>query len=631
MQRRYLFSSIFLLALYFLSVPGVALSAEGDSAVDSIVVTASRLDPLIAELTQSVQIIDRTEIDTYQAASVTELLRRVAGLNVIQQGARGGVTSVVMRGGESNFTVVLIDGIKVNDSTNTRGGSYDFSYLDLASIERIEIVRGPMSAIYGSDALAGVISIFTRAPDTGAEVRAEVGGHGLQSGRVALGGEMGSANAMIAVRALQEDGDIEGASYEDWGLDGSIHFDVGSSGEAGLVLRHQDADSTSFPEDSGGPALAVLRDVDQRAVTESHVRLHLDQSIGTDWRTSVALSRYERNEEASSPGIAPGVFDGVPPNAADTDYSRDQLLVSFSRELGMAAAVVLGGEWQKEDGKGTGFLDFGFPVMTDFRLKRDTLSAFAELEYQFDAVRVQGSLRWDDPDEIGDELSAQLGAVYTLPGDAGSVRMNWGEAFKAPSFFAVGHPLVGNPDLESETATSFDVGYRRAVGPSSSIEVSLYRNDFENLIDFDPELFTQVNRSNVVTSGIEFAGRWAINSSVNLDVHLAYADSEIKDSDAILRGRPEWRGGLGVDWRINEQWLLAASYLLLDEYWEVSIPTGGLYLDGYNRLDLAVSFDASDRLRFGFAIDNALDEEYFEAVGFPAAGVRARLNATYQF
>ncbi len=619
------------LTCVLLLASAVSWADDGESYVDTIVVTGSHLKRLVAESTQSVSVLTREDIEARQAANVTELLRQVAGINVIQQGARGGVTSVVLRGGESNFTVVLIDGIKVNDSTNTRGGSYDFSYLDLASVERVEIVRGPMSAIYGSDALAGVINIITRLPVDGAELRAEIGGHGLQSGRLALGGEVGNVTGMIAVRALEEVGDIEGAGYEDWGLDASIRFKFGSAGEAGLLLRHQDAESTSFPEDSGGPLFAVIREVDQRAVRESHARLYTRYPLRSDWQLEFAISRYDRNEQASSPGIAPGVFAGVPPNSADTDFVRDQLSVSFSSEPSDNTVLVFGAEWQREEGESIGILDFGFPLSTDFSLDRETLSAFTEIELRFDPLLLQGSLRWDDPDGIGDQTSAQFGAIYSLPDSAGALRLNWGEAFKAPSFFALAHPLVGNPDLESETATSIDIGYRRTIGASASVEVSVYRNEFENLIDFDPVLFTNVNRSRVVTEGVEVSARFDIGPSVGAVLHLTYLEVDIKDSDLIMRSRPRWRGGISVDWRISRQWLFAASFLSLDEFYEVSIPTGGLFLDGYERLDLALSYDANERVRIGFAIDNALDEEYFEAVGFPAAGIRGRVNVTYQF
>ncbi|MGI9234076.1 MAG: TonB-dependent receptor plug domain-containing protein [Woeseiaceae bacterium] len=621
----------FLAALATVVVWHPCVAADEQSNVDLIVVTASRLQRTASELTQSVTVFDRAEIQARQYASVTELLRQVAGINVVQQGARGGVSSVVVRGGESNFTVVLIDGIKVNDPTNTRGGSYDFSYLDIASVERVEIIRGPMSAIYGSDALAGVINIITRSRTEGAQIQGEVGGHGLRAGRLALGGGNDEVTGSIAVRALREEGDIEGADYEDWGMEGSLNLNLGASGEAGLQFRHSDATSTSFPEDSGGPLFAVLRDVDRRSVEESHARLYLHQAIGAVWKSRIAVSRYERNEDASSPGIAPGVFDGVPPNAADTTFTRDQLSIALSRELGNMTKIVLGTDWQNEDGNSAGFLDFGFPLPTNFELSRETLSAFAEIEYTIEALQLQASLRWDDPEDVSDEISVGVGALYSLPGDNGAIRINWGEAFKTPSFFALGHPLVGNPNLVPETATSFDVGYRRSISNSGSLELSIYRSEFEDLIDFDPMLFTNVNRSRVVSEGVEFTAQWAVTSSVDVDLHASYSDTDIRDSDARLRSRPHWRGGVSVDWRIDDHWLFAASFLSLGEFWESSIPTGGLTLDGYQRLDIALSYDTNERVRIGLAIDNALDEDYYEAVGFPAAGIRGRVNAAYRF
>ena len=332
----------------FPTLAAIALFWQPTNAtdIDSIVVTASRLDRPASQLSQSATVIGRAQIEARQFASVTELLRQVAGLNVVQQGGRGGITSIVLRGGEPNFTVVLIDGVKVNDPTNTRGGSYDFSYLDIANVERVEIVRGPMSAVYGSDALAGVINIVTRPFDDRALIQAEVGGHGLQSARLALGGDSGAVSGGVAVRALSEDGDIEGANYEDKGLDASLRVDTGASGVAGIQLRYQDASSTSFPEDSGGPLLAVLRATDRRSVEESHARLYLTRDIGTDWKSRFSLSRYERNEDATSPGIAPGIFDGVPANGADTDFTRNVFSFGLSRDLGAAAGLVLGGEWQ---------------------------------------------------------------------------------------------------------------------------------------------------------------------------------------------------------------------------------------------------------------------------------------------
>ena len=598
-----------------------------DDEIDDIVVTASRLERSVDLLGMSVTVIDRATIDARQPASVSELLRHVPGVNVVQQGSRGGITNVLIRGGEPNFTVVLIDGVKVNDSTNTRGGSFDFSTLDVSNVARVEIVRGPMSAIHGSDALAGVINIVTRQSD-GLQFRAELGNHGLHSGRFAIGKQSDTAETSLAIHALNDDGDIQGSQYDHWGLNGSLTVNVDETSEAGVTFRYTDAGATSFPEDSGGPEFAAIRDVDSRDGTESHVRLHFQSGAGKEWTTRIFGGRYEREEYAISPGIAPGVLDGVPPNRADTRMTRDFVSFSFSRQIGQHGSFVGGAEWQREDGRSDGELDVGFPLPTRFRLRRDTLSAFAEVEYDYQPLSVAASLRRDDPDNIGAETSARVAATWSLPGGGSAVRLSWGEAFKAPSFFALSHPIVGNPALLSETATSTELGYRFQTGTSSQFEVSAYRNEFKNLVDFDPVLFRNVNRSNVVIQGADISGKWSPIDAVTLTAHLGYLDTDIRNSDATLRSRPDWRGGASVEWQMNDRWRMSASFLALDDFLESSIPTGATYLAGYSRIDLAVTFKASDTLRFGLAIDNVLGEDYFEAVGFPAAGTRIRLNVT---
>ncbi len=619
------------LAVVAMIIAERAQADDGSGSLDTIVVTASRLARSAGDLTQSVDIISADAIAARQPASVTELMRQLPGVNVIQQGGRGSITSLILRGGEPNFTVVLIDGVKANDSTNTRGGSYDFSYLDLASIDRIEIVRGPMSARYGSDALSGVVNIITDRGEPASGVYAEVGGHGRVVGRLTLGGALGTVRGEIGVHGTGEHGDIEGASYDDRGTNGWLRLPVGSNGEAGLVWRYQDAASNSFPEDSGGPELAVVRDVDERDVTEAHARAWLRLPFGDGWTSDVSLSRYDRAESSTSPGIAPGVFDGIPPVVSATDFVRDQLVVSARGELSASASVVVGGEWQREDGRSAGTIDFGFLIPTDFQLDRDTLSIFTEFEWRLQPAVVQASLRRDDPDGIDAVTSAQLGVLFALPDDIGDLRVSWGEGFKAPSFFALGHPLVGNPNLVSETATSIDIGYRTELSDDTALEFSLFRNEFENLIDFDPVLFTNVNRSKVVAQGAEASGSFQILPTLSLDAHLTYSDTDIRDSDARLRGRPKWRGGIVTNWQVNDAWQMSASLLTLDKFFDSSIATGGLFLDGYTRLDLAVNYRYSESLRFGFAVDNALDETFYEAVGFPAAGVRARVNASYAF
>lgn len=617
---------------------GVALFAVAAGAtadqdeVDSIVVTASRLGQPADMLSQTVVVITGAEIDRLWAASAAEVLRQMPGTNVIQQGGRGGVSSILLRGGEPNFTVVLIDGVQVNDPTNTRGGSYDIGSLEQAQIGRVETIFGAMSPVYGSDALSGVVNIITRGSASGSDISVEAGTDGYGSASGFYGGAVAGVDVGLGAYITDDDGAVEGASYRGSGLNGKFATEFAGAGTAGLSLGYQQTDSTSFPEDSGGPELAVIREVDTRDARDLRAGLDVGYVFAGRWKTDFWASIYSRDEDYASPGIAPGVSNGVPPNAADTSFDRKQLRASIGTDFPGNVSALVGAEWQNENGKSIGVIDFGFPVPTDFELDRDTVSAFAEASVVLGGFVLQGGIRWDDPDEISSVVTGRLGLVYKFSDGLTELRANWGEGFKAPSFFALGHPIVGNPDLRSETGDSVDLGVKRWFsGRNGAIEFVVFRNEYEDLIDFDSDLFTNVNRDTVVTSGAETAVEFAPLDRLNVRAHLTYLDTEVEDSDTILRGRPEWRGGAVVDWEFVPKWRWVTSLLALDDFYESSVPTGGVWLDGYVRVDMSVTWQATDALSLGAAVDNLLDEEYHEAVGFPAAGTRARLGARYRF
>lgn len=612
----------------------LSLSAvtAGATEVENVVVTASRLGQPAEDLSQTVEILMQDDIERLWAASATEVLRQIPGTNVIQQGGRGGVSSILLRGGEPNFTVVLIDGVQVNDPTNTRGGSYDIGSLEQAQIGRVETIFGAMSPVYGSDALSGVVNFLTRGGQSGSDISVEAGTEGYGSASGFYGGSFDKAEVGVGAYFTDDDGAVEGSSYRVGGLNGKFNLRFADSGAASLSLGYQNTDRTSFPEDSGGPDLAIIRDVDTSEVDETRIGLDVGYVFADRWKTDFWAALYSREEKAASPGIAPGVLNGVPPNAADTDFERSQLRATVGRDFPANVSALAGVEWQNENGKSVGVIDFGFPVPTDFELDRDTISAFAEASIDVGNFTLNGGFRWDDPDQISSVTTGRLGLVYRFGDGLTELRANWGEGFKAPSFFALGHPIVGNPDLKSETGDGVDLGVKRYFGSrNGSIEFVVFRNEYDDLVDFDPNTFTNVNRDTVVTKGAETAVEFAPSDMFRVRVHLTYLDTDVKDSDVILRGRPEWRGGAVIDWEFVPNWRWVTSALALDDFYESSVPTGGVWLDGYVRVDTALSWQATEELSVGFAVDNLFDADYHEAVGFPAAGIRGRVGARYRF
>ena len=603
--------------------------------LDTLVVTGTRLKDDLSRVPNSTTVIDLATIEARRDASVVDLLRSVPGVQITQYGGRGGLTSLFVRGSEPNFTVVMIDGIKVNDPNNTRGGSFDFSTLHVNDIERIEIVRGPQSSIYGSDALAGVINIFTKrgTDDLEVIVDAEAGRDGYYRGGAGLSGPVGDFGDFSLRADYVDDGDpVEGNDFTSTAVTGKLFVNPLEDMTVRLSGRYTDSDAEAFPEDSGGPEYAVIRDTDDRDSEDFAIGADMTWELSERFTWHALGNYYDHQENTDSPGIAPGVRDPVPPNSADTELERYEAASYLVWSMGSGFSATAGADYWNEEGDSKGSVDFGFPIPTDFNLDRDIVGLFGELKYENSAITLQASVRRDDPDDEDDETSTKLGAVYRFHGGFSRVFANWGEGFKLPSFFALGHPLVGNPELKPEKSVGWDIGWaQQLIEGKLSFTVGYYDNEFKDLIDLDFDLFTNVNRSRVDTSGYELEVDYRPLDVLSFRAHATYLDIDAKEPGVQLRQRPDWRGGVSATWLPYLDWLVNIDWLYVDESYDTSVPTGGMMLDSYNRVDVAVTWDATQRLSLTLAVDNLLDESYEEAVGFPAPDIRPRVGVRYRF
>ncbi|UCG72395.1 MAG: TonB-dependent receptor [Chromatiales bacterium] len=633
-------TSTAILSLLLLMAGNLA-AAESELArpdAEVLVVTGTRLSDTPDRLPNSISVLDLADIEARNNASVTDLLRGVPGLQVTQPGGRGGVASLFLRGGEANFTVFMIDGVEVNDPNNTRGGSFDLATLSLDAVQRIEIVRGPQSAIYGSDALSGVVNVITKGGGDAlsATVEGEFGGDEYQHGLLELSGPVGKDGGFSVQAVSLDDGDpVEGSNYDLDSIAGKFTWQGMDGLDLSVFGRYADSDARAYPEDSGGPELAVIRAVDQKEATDYSLGASFSWRLSGAWEFGGIASYYDRDDDFLSPGVAPGVRDGVPPNGTDSDLERTNVSLHASYVPAGKFATTVGLDFEREDGKADGFVEVapGVQLPTTFDLDRDIVGVFGEVRYNvLDNWLLHGSLRYDDPNDASSETKGKIGTLWSLNDGRTTLQANWGKGFKLPSFFALGNSLVGNPDLLPEESESIDVGVRqRLFGDSVALNLTLFHNDFDNLIDFDFDLFTNVNRDSVETQGVEVGLDYQVNDRVSLSGHATYTDIDIKNSNAKLRQRPDWRGGANLRWQLASAWLVNVSWLYVDETFDSAIPTGGITLDSYHRVDANLRWQATDRLGFALAVDNLLDEDYEEAVGFPAADIRARFSARYRF
>jgi len=584
-------------------------------------------------LTSSVAVLDAGQVAALNKTTVADLLKTLPGLLVEEQGGPGGLTAVSVRGGEANFTLVLVDGIEVNDPTNTRGGSFDFANLDPNNIERIEVVRGAQSAIYGSDAVAGVVNIITRRPREGhqQDARAEWGEHSYSDYGASALGAAGHFSYAAEVSSRDSGEPVEDSRRKSDSANLRLGWRPTGAQVVGIGYRYLDGNRESYPEQSGGPEFAVDDALDRSDYTQQIYSLDWSLQVLPGWRGAVAASRFHAQDDSTSPGIEP--YLEVPPNAADTDFTRDYVRWTNVVQAAPGVTATAGADFRHEEGESEGYLEFfGQQLPTDFKLDRDTTGVFASTTATpLAALLLQGSVRYDDPEGFDAETSWQAGAKYTLA-DALTLAFNWGESYKLPSFFALGHALVGNPDLEPEQGDSRDAGIAWQVVESVRLAATWFDNDFKDLVDFDDASFRNVNRSNVSTRGVELTAEWQALDTLSLRTQATYTDIDVKHEDTRLTGRPEWVASAVVQWRPAQDWLAALDYQYTGKQWATSRHTGAAVseeLGAFHRIDWVLQWQASPAWQLRLSVDNLLDENYETAVGFPAPGREVRLGLRF--
>jgi vitamin B12 transporter len=612
------------------------------SAPTEIIVTGSRVATSPDDLAANVTVLTREEFAAEKPARLADLLRRVAGVHVDQVGGRGGTGSLYMRGADPNYTLVLVDGVRVNDPTNARGGSFDFSTFDVADVERVEVARGPYSAVYGGDALAGVINIVTRRTArerTQGYLDAMGGAYDTREVVVNAGGPLaaGRGNWNLGASDANEGEVVRGNHFDSQRVSGSLDTDLGADTKLFVTGRYAESSREGFPDDSGGYEFAAIRATEKREASEAVFGAGLGTRIGAA-TFSLAAGYFDRDDHIDSPGVAPGLRDpfGVPPSVVDTSLTRYSLTLSGTQKISDLLSVAYGVDWLREEGDSDGLLDFGggFVMPTSFALTRTSWAPFTEVRFDSGmGLSAQAGVRFDKPDDMDSVTSPRVRVAYEF-GDSGfSVAGAWGKAFKLPSLYALGHPLVGNPDLAPERGESHEIELsQQLLGGKARWSATWFDGEFRNAIDFDPGPPPRlVNRNLVNTEGFELAGRLAVSEQWLLDASVTQARSRIAATNAELRNRPEWRAGLAAHWSPLAALQLTAAATYVGTALDSSIPTGEVHLDAYTRVDVSASWKLSEKFEAYLAVDNLTDQQYEEFVGFESRGIAPRAGVRFSF
>lgn len=605
---------------------------ESEDEIDEVMVLGTRLSTVIP---QTVETVDAEQIETLQPLTVTNILRTLPGITAIEPGGAGGVTEVYLRGADANFTNVYINGILQNDSTDARGGGFDFSSLLPGDIHRIEVVRGPFSALYGSGALAGAISINTRTPRTEqftSDLDASIGTSGYWHLGGGIYGPVASGYAGIRLSHIDFGEATPGSTREVTSLGGNINNDLTENLSVDFTFRAVDRDRTSYPVASGGPRLAELGLLEYSDSSEFSSGVRLDWQ-GENHSVSVFASYLGRQEFTDTPPIPEGVFSSVPASITDTDLDRFTLSLQIQVQVNEKFEMSAGLEFQHENGTSEGSLDFGFPLPTGFDYSRKTISPYAEGRVEFGrGSTLFAGIRYDHFTDVESALSPRIGYAWQQGQQGVKFNASWGKGRKAPSLYALGDSLIGNPDLKPEDSEGWEIEVAVPFHSESTIlSVSVYQTDYSNLIDFDFATFQLVNRSVVATRGAELRLQSEISQQLSWSVFVATHKNKVENIKNALLHRPELTAGGRLNWQLSERVYVHATARYEGDRPSSSIPGGYETLDSFTRFDIASGFQLTESVEFHLMVDNVFNKYYESVAGFESPGRQFRVSVKRVF
>jgi len=624
---------LLLCATTFVAVapPLAAQQVARDTArVAPVVVTATR-SPIAAERTPaSVSVVTGEQLRQQGITTVTDALRQVPGLSVVQTGSYGGATSIFIRGGESKYAKILIGGVPVNDA----GGAYDLSTLSTDNLDRIEIVRGPVSVLYGSDAMAGVIQLFTRrgSGEVNGDVSVRGGGFGSRDvdGAVRGGGEHTSYSFGAAQH--RSDGFQPFNSGFRQGIGSALFGAAIGAADATISARFADRE-LHFPTNGSGQV------VDSNAVRRDD-RLDVGLDAGYRFGSRAALRTVLASHDVH------GVTDDQPDSPGDQGYAyttaersrRRSADVHLDLDLTTAARLTLGAQverkWQESNTKS----NFGDDVPPPARRRSSGGYAQLLLEPRSGATLAVGG-RFEHNEQFG-EFWTYRAAASTRLARSTRVRASVGTAFREPTFLETDGSgfVIGNHNLDPEHAFSVDAGIEQSVGRWGSLGATYFANSFRDMIDYQYS-DTKPNYFNIArtrASGAEVEARATLFRGVTADAALTHLSTRVVDQGtspgvtatfapgARLLRRPMHTLDAGIAYRSARHGLELRARRVgtrEDVYYAPDFSANRVTLRPYTRADLSanaqlVPIGARRGVTATLRIENLFDARYTEAAGF---------------
>ncbi len=582
----------------------------------------ARLDDPTSDTAGTALSLLRSDLEAQAPVTLLESLAVLPGIDAFEKGGAGGGSYLAVRGGEPNFALVVINGVRVNDPMLSSGGGFDFSQIGPGDASSVNILSGPWSTVYGADALSGVLSIRLDPPGEGSGARARMGmGTG---GRFEVGGRAftstGKGSLVVAASASDTGEFLAGGKSQRQSGMIAVSPELGGGARLDLFAFHGASQGEGFPEDSGGPLFAVIRDPETRNRKQLALGVTASVPFAETLEGQMRVSWGRSTFRSTSPGIAPGLLDGIPPLSSDSRFDLWEVVSTLGWTPSPSVKASVGASLVHEDGRSDGTIDYGVLIPTRYALSRTLPGVFTTASLTLPAeIALDLGLRADFLKNGGTRVTPRAGLAIPLSDTGLRVTATYAQGFKQPSFFALGFPLLANPDLLTEKSETYDGGlaWTSADGLWQA-SVRAYRSIYRDLIDFDPERFTNVNRSRVTTEGFEFAASTHL-SRLRMLASLTYLSARSSD-DAPLRFRPKWKGAAAVEYTASDALTFRLDGRFNSSWLDVSIPTGMRTQASFATLDAQVGLRLRPGLELRASLRNLTDADYERTVGTPEPG-----------
>ena len=570
------------------------------NAKQTILVSAEKIERSENETTSSVVVIGEDEIEQSQTSTLTELIENKSGLFVSSNGAYGKSSSLFLRGADSSFTLIIVDGVEYSDRSSV-GGSSVLDHIDLSNVEKVEILKGSQSVLYGSDALAGVINITTKAPDGTSEAL----------GSLSYGSYKNKRASFTAKNAGQRVNYTMGLSVQD--VEG-----ISSYNENRTVMAERDGYNNltgSFKANTQISKKDLLQFSLRGVKAESDFDASTADKLDYVSRDSQIISKVDYRYKVS---------DSWTPKLSVSHNKSDRLANSFSLsrlvskinkvelespiEINKNVTILNGLEYEKSKAS----ID-----TIDNKKNFESSAVFIDTHIKVSKLKLHVGGRWTKESTYSDQLVWKVGALYPILRKT-NLKVNASTGFKSPSLYQL-YSNFGNENLIPTKSESFDISLVQIIY-SSRLELSYFTDSYDNIIDYDPLLSKYMNISKSQNKGLEanYYGEFK-KLDWKLGATLLRALNQSKGSEGkYLPRRPREKYNISLGWKINQKIKFISEFNYVGK--RENSDFDDVVLSSYGLFDFKFNYQFSKKDSLSFKLGNALDKSYEQVYGYGTPG-----------